>query len=226
MNRTALVAAVIRGTVHAVNNILQTIGGQAEMLAQRPPEVDETRRRCERITTQTTRAAGLLRELSALTRDVPGAPDRADIKPCLERTAALREYDHGRSRTTFSAAFDQETVPPVRVDAPALTMMLLNLVLNAEQNLTDVPDARIDVAVRVADGRVRVAVTDNGLAMAAERRPRVFELPPAGAATGPTLGLGLPATRYLAEQHGGRLTITESPAGTGNCVELDLPALA
>ena len=36
INRAMLVASVVRGTVHTVNNILQTIGGQAEMLGQRP----------------------------------------------------------------------------------------------------------------------------------------------------------------------------------------------
>ena len=78
INRAILVAAVVRGTVHSVNNILQTIGGQAEMLAQRPALADEVTRRAERIAAQTIRAAGYMRELSALGRELPSAPDRVD----------------------------------------------------------------------------------------------------------------------------------------------------
>ena len=222
-NRAILVAAVVRGTVHSVNNILQTIGGQAEMLSQRPEPADEVRRRAERISTQTGRAAGHMRELSALIREVPMAPDRVDVRVCVDRVIALRDYDLQKARITFDAGYDTEPLPAARIDLPALLMILLNLVLNAEHALTTVQDARIELRVSAADGWLTMVLRDNGPGIAADRRERLFD---AFDLAGTAPGLGLRVSRYLAEEHGGRLTLADAPTTTGASFVLELPALA
>lgn len=225
INRAILVAAVVRGTVHSVNNILQTIGGQAEMMAQRPDAAGEVGKRAERISAQTARAAGYMRELSALGRELPSAPDRVDIRPCLDRAYALREYDLHRAHIAFEVRFDTESVPPARIDLPALSMIVLNLLLNAEQALADTEGGRIDVVVSAADGRTLISVRDDGPGVAADRRDRVFDAFYTTGAPGATLGLGLPVSRYLAEQHGGHLVVAAPDDGRGARFDLDLPAL-
>jgi signal transduction histidine kinase len=225
INRAILVAAVVRGTVHSVNNILQTIGGQAEMMAQRPDAAGDVGRRAERITVQTARAAGYMRELSALGRELPSAPDRVDIRQCLDRVYALREYDLQRAHIAFESRFDVERVPPARIDLPALSMIVLNLLLNAEQAVADTPGARIDVVISAAGGRTLISVRDDGPGVAPDRRDRVFEAFYTTGAAGATLGLGLPVARYLAEQHGGRLVLAEPDGGHGARFDLDLPAV-
>ena len=225
INRAILVAAVVRGTVHSVNNILQTIGGQAEMMAQRPDSVSDVGRRAERITVQTGRAAGYMRELSALGRELPSAPDRVDIRQCLDRVYALREYDLQRAHIACETRFEAEQVPPARIDLPALSLIVLNLLLNAEQALADTPDARIDVLVGITGGRTSISVRDDGPGVAPDRRDRIFDAFYTTGAAGATLGLGLPVSRYLAEQHGGRLVLEEPAGGHGARFDLDLPAL-
>lgn len=225
INRAILVAAVVRGTVHSVNNILQTIGGQAEMLAQRPDAAGEIGRRAERISAQTARAAGYMRELSALGRELPSAPDRVDIRQCLDRAYALREYDLHRAHIAFGIRFDTEPVPPARIDLPALSMIVLNLLLNAEQALADTTDSRIDVVVGASGGRTLISVRDDGPGIAADRRDRVFGAFYTTGAAGATLGLGLPVSRYLAEQHGGRLVLAAPDGDRGARFDLELPAL-
>ncbi|MDO8834675.1 MAG: HAMP domain-containing sensor histidine kinase [Vicinamibacterales bacterium] len=225
INRAILVAAVVRGTVHSVNNILQTIGGQAEMLAQRPDALGDIGRRAERISAQTARAAGYMRELSALGRELPSAPDRVDIRQCLDRVYALREYDLQRAHIAFEARFDADPVPPARIDMPALSQIVLNLLLNAEQALADTPDARIDVVVGAAAGRTCISVRDDGPGIGPDGRDRIFEAFQTTGAAGASLGLGLPVARYLAEQHGGHLVLADPVAGHGAQFDLDLPAM-
>lgn len=219
-----LVASVVRGTVHTVNNILQTIGGQAEMLGQRPEIATDVARRSERIVAQTGRAAAYMRELSALGREVPGAPDRSDVRGAVDRAYALREYDLQRERVAFDVLPDG-VVPAARIDQPALSMILLNLFLNAEQALRGTPDARIQVVLAGEDGQVSVSVRDNGPGVAADARARVFDaFFTTGAATA-SLGLGLTVARHLAQQHGGSIELVHEAGTPGARFDVVIPAI-
>lgn len=223
INRAMLVASVVRGTVHTVNNILQTIGGQAEMLGQRPDIATDVARRSERIVAQTVRAASYMRELSALGREVPGAPDRVDLRQCVDRSYALREYDLQRERVHFEVRADAP-VPPGRIDQSALSMILMNLILNAEQVLRGGMDARIQVVVSAVDGQVGVSVRDNGPGVAPDLRARLFEpFFTTGATT--SLGLGLTVARHLAQQHQGDVVLIDDPEVRGARFDVIVPAV-
>ena len=223
INRWVLVSSVLRGTVHSVNNILQTIGGQAEMLGQRPGGEDDVRRRAERIVAQTGRAAGYMRELSAVGRAAVESADRVDVRHGVDRAFALREYDLMKSSVAFEVLVEAERLPACRIGPQALAVVLLNLMLNAEQALARVPDPRIRVRLTHASGRIVVIVQDNGPGVSHDIRAHIFEPFFTTGRAGATLGLGLPVARHLAEQHGGQLVLVHDMS-SGARFELDLPA--
>jgi signal transduction histidine kinase len=214
INRWVLVASVVRGTVHSVNNILQSIGGQAELLSQRAGDPEDVMRRAERIIAQTGRAAGYMRELSGVGREVVDAPDRADLRQAVDML---------RARIAFEVATESETVPTVRIDYPALSMILLNLLLNAEQALAGVADARISVVLGVAGSRGLISVRDNGPGIPPELRARVFEPFFTTGRSGATLGVGLAVARRLAGQHGGLVDVIDDPRTRGARVDVEIP---
>jgi len=76
-------------------------------------------------------------------------------------------------------------------------------------------------------GHVAIVVTDRGPGITAEDLPCVFDLGYRGAAARDRgtrgLGLGLPVTRALVEEAGGRVVL-ESALGRGTSVTLELPA--
>jgi len=75
---------------------------------------------------------------------------------------------------------------------------------------------QVHVTVSAADKTATLRVEDSGPGIPAAERDRVFErfvrLVPAGGASGS--GLGLPIARWIAEQHGGTLTLDGSDRGT------------
>jgi C4-dicarboxylate-specific signal transduction histidine kinase len=223
INRWVLLSSVVRGTVHSVNNILQTIGGQAEMLGLRPGSEDDVRRRAEHIVAQTGRAAGYMRELSAVGRPPVDATDRVDVRQGVDRAFALREYDLMRGKVAFEVVVEPEPLPTCRMGRQTLAVVLLNLMLNAEQALARVPDAGIRVRLGHAAGRILLAVQDNGPGVPHDIRARIFEPFFTTGRPGATLGLGLPVARHLAELHGGHLVLVDDTS-PGARFELDLPA--
>jgi signal transduction histidine kinase len=224
INRFVLVTSSVRGTVHTVNNLLQTIGGQAELLGQRDDLPEDVLTRVERISAQTVRAAELMRELSSLGREAPGAPDRTDVRRAIDRAYNLRQYDMGRAQIAVAFPGEPGGSCTAAIDAQALMLVVLNLLLNAEQALAERPGARVEVSVQKQDGAVVVTVRDNGPGIPPEHRDRVFEPFFTTGRPGATLGLGLTVARLLAAEHGGRLVLAGDPGPDGGaCFELRLP---
>jgi signal transduction histidine kinase/DNA-binding response OmpR family regulator len=112
----------------------------------------------------------------------------------------------------------------VRADSTRFKQVLMNLLGNAIKFTPQ--GGRIEVAARMADGRVRVEVRDNGPGIPSAEQKRIFEafyrLRESGKKTEGT-GLGLAITHRLVELHGGELSL-ESQVGQGSCFYFSLPA--
>ena len=116
-------------------------------------------------------------------------------------------------------------LPCLRGDGRALKQILLNLLSNA---VKFTPRRRPDRRSRVShdDERLRLAVVDTGIGIAAEDLETALR--PFGqidsrlARKYQGTGLGLPLARSMAELHGGRLELYSTP-GKGTTATLWLP---
>lgn len=120
---------------------------------------------------------------------------------------------------------DAPDLPEIEADYRGLKQVVLNLISNAVKFTPE--DGHIVVALsREDDDRLRVAVTDTGIGIAAEdltRLARPFEqVEGQHSKTTQGTGLGLALTKSLIELHGGTLSI-ESEPGRGTTVSFDLP---
>jgi heavy metal sensor kinase len=109
-------------------------------------------------------------------------------------------------------------------DVVLLTQLLLNLVENAIKY--NARNGRVVIAARSEGGDVLLTVEDNGIGIAPDQLPHVFvrffrvhgdRVLRRGS------GLGLSIARWIAELHGGSLTV-ESTLGVGSRFTLRLPA--
>jgi PAS domain S-box-containing protein len=153
----------------------------------------------------------------------PPQPDRRPLDPAavVERVFALVA---GRSKKQGVSLRLTRPEAPVRVEADQdqLQQLLLNLVLNALDALPH--GGAVEVELRPPrDGFVELSVRDTGPGIAPHILPKVFETFVSSKETG--VGLGLPVSKRIAEDHGGSLTAYNLPGG-GACFVLRLPALA
>jgi two-component system heavy metal sensor histidine kinase CusS len=110
-------------------------------------------------------------------------------------------------------------------DRSWIERLLINLIDNA---LKFTPaGGRVDLHAARADGDCRLEVRDTGIGMTPDVAARVFDrffrADPARSSTGSGSGLGLTLVKWIAERHGGTVTLSSVP-GRGSTFDVILPA--
>jgi len=97
-----------------------------------------------------------------------------------------------------------------RLVSQALTNVLKNALeaINARMSGGDTAPGRIVIDVQVKNGRVIIAIRDNGIGLPTEQRHRLTEPYVTTRAKG--TGLGLAIVRKILEDHGGELSLDDS----------------
>lgn len=221
LNRATVVMHSVRALAHELNNILQMISGSAELLELSPDVPASMRPRLQAIANQTSRGCDLVSAVADLARAMPPRGHTVDVRRAIDRVVQLRKFEQSRAAVGLAV-----TVPPepllLRVDAPDLQLMLLNLVINAEQAMTGAGSKVVTVtAVRVGDA-CQITVGDAGQGTLGDVdyfSPFVSTRPPNVAA-----GLGLGATRLLAAKYGGEVALSQGSSGLEAVLTLPLAA--
>jgi signal transduction histidine kinase len=114
---------------------------------------------------------------------------------------------------------------PLHADHHRLAQVFSNLLSNAAKYSP--PGQPIEIEARAGDGRVRVAVRDQGIGLTAEQAEGVFDLfsqvDTSIERSHGGLGIGLSLVRKLVEMHGGTVQVHSDGLGLGCCFTVDLP---
>ena len=162
----------------------------------------------------------LLARADAHARPIDSAPLYLEelITECIRAVRVIAE-----GRGVDVRALDCPESPFVG-DENLLRQLFVNLL---ENGVAHTPaGGEVVVELRHLEDAFEIVVTDSGPGVASAERDRIFErfvrLAPSGAQTG--AGLGLPIARWIAERHGGRLTL-ESTAPEPARFVVRLPAV-
>ncbi len=113
---------------------------------------------------------------------------------------------------------------PANIDTVRIQQLVGNLLGNAIKYTPE--GGRITIRLARADRDIVIRVSDNGIGIAPERLPFVFERffrIDAGSATTKSLGLGLAIVKALAELHGGAVTAESAGIDQGATFTVILP---
>jgi signal transduction histidine kinase len=175
------------------------------------------------IERETTRLAHLVENVlrfSTLGREDPTAREPTDVGTEVARIAAeFRPLAASRRATVCVTA---RTTPPVALRPDALRHIVLNLLDNAVKY--GPVGQTVNVTVDADDENVLIAVSDEGPGIAATDRERIwraFTRGPTAQASGGS-GIGLTIVREVADAHGGRAEVQETPRGARFVITLPI----
>jgi signal transduction histidine kinase len=214
---------------HEVANPLQSIQTHLDNLAACRP--DETGRRQQ----YHALIAAELRRLAALTENLRllshlETPDAALMREPVNLKAVIEGVIMALSDTAEARGVRLRYVGPERParvlgDRDRLRQALLNLADNGIK-YSKPEGGEVIFSVQEEGNRLCVRVSDEGVGIAAEDLPHIFEVayraPDPRSFRRPGSGLGLAIVKRIVEQHGGTVQI-QSRVGEGTTVAVELP---
>ena len=217
----ATLAHELRNPLAPIRNAVQLLhrGGPAD------PQVAWCRDVIDRQVTQMSRLLEDLLDVSRLTRGQFALRREplalaSVVEQALEIAQPLvDEYGH-----TLSIALP---AGPVRVDGDLtrLAQVFSNLLINAAKYTH--PGGRLGLTMAVHGDEVEVRVADNGIGIAAEQLPHVFDMFAQGQSAIDRvqggLGIGLSLAKGFVEMHGGRIEAHSAGIGKGSEFVVGLP---
>ncbi|HWX18554.1 MAG TPA: PAS domain S-box protein [Candidatus Binatia bacterium] len=191
-------------------------------------------RLAERLAREHTQA---LKELAGLRKNVDHIKDivamqqsYARVSGVVERVEAadlaedtLRINEAALARHGIKVLREYHPCPPIATDKHKVLQILVNLVRNAKYACVESGRADKQVTVRVTngEGRLRIAVIDNGVGIPPENRTRIFNHGFTTRKDGH--GFGLHSGALAAKELGGSLTAQSEGQGLGSIFTLELP---
>jgi C4-dicarboxylate-specific signal transduction histidine kinase len=229
VTRTTTMGELAASIAHEVNQPLAAVVANANAchrwLAREKPDVQQAKAAAQRVIKDGKRAGDVIAGIRSLFKKSPmelGPVDMAQV--VREVLDAIRpELVRQRILVRVSLAGD---LPPVQGDGVQLQQVVLNLITNAIQAMSVVPDRSRELVIGASRGGLDgspgllVTVQDTGVGFEPEQEGKLFEAFYTTKSDG--LGMGLGISRSIIEALGGRLWASHNP-GRGATFHFVLP---
>jgi PAS domain S-box-containing protein len=225
MNRVTMLGELASSLAHELNQpiaaAITSANACLRWLAHNPPDLERARAAVTRIENDGSRAAEIIQRMRAFYKT--GAPPKrelVDLNQVAREMLALLRNEADRHSISLRTELALQ-LPQIIADRVQLQQVLMNLLLNGIEAITDGPGELIIRSQSTEDGRLLISVTDTGVGLPSENLDRLFS---AFYTTKPQgTGMGLAISRSIIEAHGGRLWATAN-AERGATFHFTLPA--
>ena len=221
VDQLASLGQLAAGLAHEIKNPLAGIQGALELLRDETGDA-ETDRLYGEMLGELERVNDILQRLLESGRPAPLRLARTDLARLLGETVELLRPSLRRRGVELRAASPPQ-LPEVEIDTAKLRQVLVNLIQNAAEAM---PEGGGHVTVRASGlepGSLVLTVEDDGPGIPPEHLGHLFE--PFFTTKLAGTGLGLPISKGIVEQHGGRIEVSSEP-GRGTTFLLLLPLRA
>ena len=220
---SALTASIAHEVNQPLSGIMTNAATGLRMLDAAPPDVDGARETARRTIRDANRASDVIARLRALFGKREFTPEPLDLNAATREVIALSANDLQRQRIVLQAELAAD-LPTITGDRIQLQQVILNLLRNASEAMTDVHDRPRHVLLtteREDDDRVRLSVRDAGVGLDPESMTKLFGAFYTTKSGG--MGIGLFVSRSIVERHQGRLWAEQNENGPGATFSFSIP---
>ncbi len=223
-SRLASVGEMASGVAHEINNPLTGVVGFAQLLSEREDLPEDVREELKIVHEGGQRVSNIIKGLLSFARQSKPKRIYVDINEVIEGTIRLRQYELTNKNIEVIRRFAPE-LPWTMADAGQLQQVFMNLVVNAEQEMSTAHGkGRLEVKTKLAGDMIRISFKDDGPGIAKENIERIFDPFFTTKEVGKGTGLGLSLSHGIVVEHGGQL-YAESKSGEGATFVVELPLL-
>jgi PAS domain S-box-containing protein len=187
------------------------------------PDMEEARAAVNRIAREGNRAASVVGRIRSMLKRSPPQVDNFEINDLVNEVLMLTKHEMQKHSVLLRTELVSQ-IPAVRGDSVQLRQAILNLVMNAIEATSAVPQGTRELVVsshRHPPDSVLVAVRDSGVGIEPANLDRIFQ--PFFTTKSSGMGMGLAITRSAIEAHGGRLWAMPN-SGPGVTFQFSVPA--
>ena len=226
ISRVMTMGQLTASIAHEVSQPLAAIAINANAglgwLAGTTPNLDNARGALHRIIRDGNRAGDVITRIRMLLRENDAAKERLDINEVIQEVVALVQDEIQRHGAAFRMEL-ADNLPSVLGDRVQLQQVLLNLITNGIETMSEITDRPRELILKTQQDevdKVCVTVQDSGIGIDPQSLARIFE---AFYTTKPQgMGIGLSISRSIIESHGGRLWAAPND-GPGATFQFTLP---
>jgi signal transduction histidine kinase len=217
-----LAASIVHETMQPVSAAVTNAEAGITWLSAQPPNVAEARQALDRIVRDGKRASDVIGRIRALSRKAAPQKDNLAINEVILDVMALTRGEAVKNSISVQTQL-AEDLPLIQGDRIELQQVILNLIINAIEAMSDVRERSRELRITTRKDPsygVLVTVRDSGPGVDPESLQRLFDAfyttKPGG------MGMGLSICRTIVEAHGGKIWASRE-AGPGATVQFALP---
>ena len=223
MARVTTLSALTASIAHEVNQpiaaIITSADAGSRWLTRDQPDLQRACEAITRIQEDGERAARIISHLKSFyKKDVSPQREMVSVNDVVGEMLVLLRSEADRHLVVMRTELAAE-LPSVSADRVQLQQVLMNLMLNGMEAMSEPGDA-LTISTRREGGEVMVSVSDVGVGIPADKMDQIFDAFVTTKAAGTGMGLAISGT--IIESHAGRLWATANP-GRGATFHFTLP---
>jgi C4-dicarboxylate-specific signal transduction histidine kinase len=211
--RVVVMGHLTSSLAHELKQPLCAVAANADAssrwLMREPPQIENAKHSVECIIKDVDRANSVIDRVHSLVKKAAPRRDAININDAIREVMTVVRGEIVKNQIRVQTQLS-DSLRRVRGDRVQLQQVMLNLIINAIQAMSDSTDSirELRISTESTKEEVRVAVRDTGSGLGADNLQLPFEpfytTKPSG------MGMGLSISRAIVEEHGGRLWAGEN----------------
>lgn len=216
-----LAAAVAHELNNPLAGVLVYTKLMKEKLGKETVDREQLQKNLDKVETAIDYCTGIIRGLLDFARQTEPHLVPVTVHRAVDKAMALVGHQAKMKRIEVVRS-DQEALPLVRADFNQIVQVVVNLIVNAIQAMTE----ECDLSIRTyeEEGSVKISVRDSGCGISEEHMDKLFTPFFTTREEVKGVGLGLAVSYGIIERHGGTIEV-DSREGEGSVFRVVLPAL-